>query len=225
MLDELHLLLQLWDVQLILELSKLQHFTLFEEDGELHEVLLDSELFDGQLEESLLLVLFDEQLKLLLLFEILLKLELSMLLEQHELVKDDEGELLDELLDVELTEGLLEEKLLGNLLDEQLKLMQLLEIQLYLDDGKLLEQHGLIFEEGEQLQDELLDAELFDGEEDEKLHEFLLDELHSLLMLVEIQLKLEDFRLLEQHGLFLEEEIELQEELLDVELLERKLEE
>ena len=124
-----------------------------------------------------------------------------MLLEQHGLVIDDEGELLDELLDMELTERQLEEKLLDSLLDEQLKLLQLLEIQLRLEDGKLLEQHGLICEQGEQLQDELLDTELFDGEEDEKLHECILDELHSLLLLVEIQLKLEDFRLLEQHEL------------------------
>jgi hypothetical protein len=40
------------------------------------------------------------------------------------------------------------------------------------------------------MQDELLDGELFDGEIDEKLHDFSLDELHILQELNDLQLKL-----------------------------------
>ena len=70
-------------------------------------------------------------------------------------------------------------------------------MQLKLEVGKLLEQHGLICEEDGELQDELHDGELLDGEMDEILHDFIFDELQLLLKLVDIELELEDFRLLE----------------------------
>ena len=72
-----------------------------------------------------------------------------------------------------------------------LELLQLLEMELKLELSKLLEQHGLTLEEDGELQDELLDDELFEGEMEDKLQEFRLDELSILLKLEDMQLRLE----------------------------------
>ena len=71
MLDEKQLLLQLEDMQVSLELSKLleQHLKLLEDEGEQQDELHDEELFDRQFEDSLLNDFDDEQLKLLQHFE------------------------------------------------------------------------------------------------------------------------------------------------------------
>ena len=76
-----------------------QHGLENEEDGELHDKLLDCELFEGEGEEKLLHFVFDEQLKLLQLVELQLKLEHTLLMEQHGLSKEEDSELLEELLD------------------------------------------------------------------------------------------------------------------------------
>ena len=72
-----------------------------------------------------------------------------------------------------------------------LELLQLLEMELKLELSKLLEQHGLTLEEDGELQVELLDDELFEGEMEDKLQEFRLDELSILLKLEDMQLRLE----------------------------------
>jgi hypothetical protein len=92
MLEEMNWQLQLEDVQLLLELLKLLELDLkvSEEDGEMHEELLEKELFEWQLGDWLLQALLDEQLKLLVLSEKLLKHELSKLLEQQIYGSDDE---------------------------------------------------------------------------------------------------------------------------------------
>jgi hypothetical protein len=72
-----------------------------------------------------------------------------------------------------------------------LELLQLLEIELKLELGKLHEQQGLTLEEDGELQDELLDDELFEGEMEDKLQGIRLDELSILLKLEDMQLRLE----------------------------------
>ena len=67
-----------------------------------------------------------------------------------------------------------------------LELLQLLEMELKLELGKLLEQQGLTLEEDGELQDELLDDELFEGEMEDKQQGFRLDKLSLLLMLEDI---------------------------------------
>lgn len=226
-LEEVHWLLQLVDTQLSLELFWLleQQLTLFDDDGQLHEELIHEELCERQLDESLLQVIIDEQLQLLLLLEKLLKHELSLLLEQHEYAWDDEGQLSEELQDKELLEELIEEKLQENMLEEQLKLLLLIELELKQDIRELLELHDTIFDDCEQLEDSLQDGELFESDIDEELHECMLDELHLLLKLVEIQLKLEDTLLLEQQGVWFEDDNEVLEELDENELKDRQHEE
>lgn len=140
----------------------------------------------------------------------------------------------EELLDVELSDGQLEEQLLDNPLNELHMLLQLSEIQLKLELTKLHELHGLMIDEDRQLHGELLDGELSEGDMDEKLVDIILDELHKLLELSEMLLKLEQERLQEEQTVISELEGEMQEELqkgelfegdeLDI-LLERKLEE
>ena len=56
---------------------------------ELHDK--DKELFEGKLEEKLLLFSLDDKLKLLQLQSILLTLELLLLLREHGLAHDDDG--------------------------------------------------------------------------------------------------------------------------------------
>ena len=56
-------------------------------------------------------------------------------------------------------------------------------MELKLELGKLLEQQGLVWEEGGGLQDELLDDELIEGEMEDKLQGFRLDQLPILLKL------------------------------------------
>ena len=149
MLDEKQLLLQLEDMQVSLELSKLlqQHLKLLEDVGELQDEQHDEELFDRQLDDSLQHDFVDEQLKLLLLLEKSLEDELRKLLEQQGLSKDDVGELSEELLDKELFEGQLEEKLLLCSLDDKLKLTQLQSTLLKLELVLLLEEQGLVHDD------------------------------------------------------------------------------
>jgi len=64
-----------------------------------------------------------------------------------------------------------------------------------------------------------------DGEIEEKLLDSILDELHLLLQLLEMELKLDLSKLLEQQGLTFEDDGELHDELFDGELLDGKLEE
>jgi len=78
------------------------------------------------------------------------------------------------------------------MLEEQLKLLLLIELELKQDITELLELHKIIFDDSEELEDLLQDEEQIEREIDEELHECILDELHLLLKLVEIQLKLED---------------------------------
>jgi len=78
------------------------------------------------------------------------------------------------------------------MLEEQLKLLLLIELELKQDITELLELHRIIFDDSEELEDLLQDEEQIEREIDEELHECILDELHLLLKLVEIQLKLED---------------------------------
>ena len=111
------------------------------------------------------------------------------------------------------------------MLEEQLKLLLLIELELKQDIRELLELHRIIFDDSEELEDLLQDGEQIESEIDEELHECILDELHLLLKLVEIQLKLEDTLLLEQQGIWFEDENELQEELIDNELNDGQLEE
>jgi len=87
------------------------------------------------------------------------------------------------------------------MLEEQLKLLLLIELELKQDIRELLELHKIIFDDSEELEDLLQDGEQIESEIDEELHECILDELHLLLKLVEIQLKLEDTLLLEQQGI------------------------
>ena len=87
------------------------------------------------------------------------------------------------------------------MLEEQLKLLLLIELELKQDIRELLELHRIIFDDSEELEDLLQDGEQIESEIDEELHECILDELHLLLKLVEIQLKLEDTLLLEQQGI------------------------
>jgi len=96
--------------------------------------------------------------------------------------------------------------------------LQLEERSLQLDIGELLEQQGVTFEDDGLLHDELYDLELFDEEKDERLHDFLLDELETQLKLDEMQLRLELWLLLEQHGIISEDDTELQEELSELKL-------
>ena len=107
-------------MQLRLELGKLlEEPGLFsEEDGELHEELLEGQLLDGQLDDSLLHFSLDEELKLQELLEMLLKLQLPMLLEQQGLLNDEDVELQDRILDKELSEEQLNDKLEDFTLDE-----------------------------------------------------------------------------------------------------------
>jgi len=111
------------------------------------------------------------------------------------------------------------------MLEEQLKLLLLIELELKQDIRELLELHKIICDDSEELEDLLQDGEQIESEIDEELHECILDELHILLKLVEIQLKLEDTLLLEQQGICFEEDNELQEELIDNELKDGQLEE
>lgn len=87
------------------------------------------------------------------------------------------------------------------MLEEQLKLLLLIELELKQDIRELLELHKIIFDDSEELEDLLQDGEQIESEIDEELHECILDELHLLQKLVEIQLKLEDTLLLEQQGI------------------------
>ena len=82
-------------------------------------------------------------------------------------------------------------------------------MQLKLELGELLEQLGLLFEDDGELNEDLLDRELFDRDIDEKLLDFILDEQLILLQLFEMQLKLELGKLLEQQGLILEDDGEM----------------
>jgi len=114
--------------------------------------------------------------------------------------------------------------------------LQLEETSLQDEVGELLEQQGVNFEDDGLLHDELYDLELFDKEKDERLHDFLLDELetqlHDFLLdeletqlkLDEMQLGLELWLLLEQHGIISEDDTELQEELPDLKLEDGQLE-
>ena len=122
-------------MKLSLELSKLleQHLKLLKEEGEQQNELHDEELFERELDDSLLHVLDDEELKLLLLFEKLFEDELKKLLEQQGLSQHDVGKLPEELLDQELCEEQLEEKLLLFSLDDKLTLLQLYAILLTLE--------------------------------------------------------------------------------------------
>ena len=97
------------------------------------EQLLDRELLYEDGEDQLHDISLDELHSLLQLNEVQLKLELCLLLEQQWLKHDEDGELLNELLDAELLDGELEEILQDSLLDEQLLLLELLEVQLKLE--------------------------------------------------------------------------------------------
>lgn len=98
-----------------------------EDEIEVHDKLLDFELFDGQLEEKLHESLLEEVHWLLQLVDTQLWLELLRLLEQHLILFDDDGQLHDELIDEELCERQLDESLLQVIFDEQLQLLLLLE--------------------------------------------------------------------------------------------------
>ena len=98
-----------------------------EDEIDVHDKLLDFELFDGQLEEKLHESLLEEVHWLLQLVDAQLWLELLKLLEQHLTLFDDDGELHDELIDEELCERQLDESLLQVIFDEQLQLLLLLE--------------------------------------------------------------------------------------------------
>lgn len=149
---------------------------------------------------------------------------MSLVLEQQELMYEDDGELHEKLVEKQLSDEQLNELLLEKWLDEVLELQQLLEISLQHEVVILLELQGWMFEEDEQLQDELLDLELFDGEADERLHDFWLDEINAQLILVEIQLKLELKRLQEQQWLCSEDDWELQKDQFEGELDDGQLE-
>jgi len=85
----------------------------------------------------------------------------------------------------------LEEHELERPLDEKLMLLQEEETPLQLEVGMLLEQQGNNCEDDRLLQDELLVFELCEKEEDDKLHDFLLDELEEQLKLDDMLLKIE----------------------------------
>jgi len=102
--------------------------------------------------------------------------------------------------------------------------LQLEETSLQDEVGELLEQQGVNFEDDGLLHDELYDLELFDEEKEERLHDFLLDELETQLKLDEMQLRLELWLLLEQHGIISEDDTELQEELSELKLEDGQLE-
>lgn len=85
----------------------------------------------------------------------------------------------------------MEEHELERPLDEKLMLLQEEETPLQLEVGMLLEQQGNNCEDDRLLQDELLVFELCEKEEDDKLHDFLLDELEEQLKLDDMLLKIE----------------------------------
>jgi len=120
LLDEQLILLELMEVQLKLEvciLEELQRLSK-DEDGLLLEKLVDWLLHERELQERLLHISLEQLLVLLELHEIQLKLELCLLLEQHGLSKDEDGELQERLVDLEHFDGELEEPLLDSLLEE-----------------------------------------------------------------------------------------------------------
>jgi len=134
LLNELQGLLHLLETQLWLHLllEEEQIFTI-DVEGDEQEQLLDRELLEREGEEQLIDFLLDELDLLLELGELQLKLILWLLSEQHGLGYEDDGELLEELLNLELFDGELEEQLLDNSLEEQLIILELSEIQLSLE--------------------------------------------------------------------------------------------
>jgi len=111
------------------------------------------------------------------------------------------------------------------MLDETHLLLQLEDMLLPQELSKLLEQHSILFEEEGELQDEQHDKELFDGQLDDWLLHFSLNEQLKLLLLFEKLLNDELSKLLEQQGLSKDDDSKLLEELLDKELLDGQLEE
>lgn len=109
-------------------------------------------------------------------------------------------------------------------LEEQLELLSLHEIQLLLH-SLLKKQQEIVTDSDGDEQEQLLDGELFEEDGDDQVHDLSLDELHLLLQMNELQLKLELCLLLEQQRLKSEDDGELQDELLDTELLDGELEE
>ena len=121
-----------------------------------------------------------------------LKLELCLLLEQQWLKHDEDGELLNELLDAELLDGELEEILQDSLLDEQLLLLELIEVQLKLELCIPEELHGLTRDDDGLLHEKLLqDIELLLCILLQELH-ILLDDSLQLLYEQHDDIKLED---------------------------------
>ena len=97
-----------------LELSPLleQQGLVYDDDGELHEILVDKELSEGQLDEKLLDISLDEQLKLLQLIEWSLQLEVGKLLEHDEIMHEEDTLLHEEQLDIKLFDKEVDDKLL-----------------------------------------------------------------------------------------------------------------
>ena len=101
-------------ILLKLEISALleQQVLVYDDDGELQEILEDKELSEGQLDEKLLDTSLDEQLKLLQLIERSLQLEVGKLLEHDGIMQGEDTLLHEEQLDIELCDKEVDDKLL-----------------------------------------------------------------------------------------------------------------
>jgi len=88
----------------------------------------------------------------------------------------------------------------------------------------LLEQHGIIFEDDGELQEELSELKLEDGELEDSLQLCVLEEELMLLLLSDKLLQLKLSLLLEQHGTFNDDDCELHEEHPDWKLHDGELE-
>ena len=151
-------------------------------------MLLDIQLLLGMLLEQERL-LFEE----LVLIELRLletQLVLCMLHELGEILKDDDGELLDELIDILLIEELSRLQEQQGLLKEELLQIELRLLEMQLDDCKLIELGELFKDEDGELQLELFEMLLRDEVPIlQEVHGLCLEQLQNELKLLEIQLE------------------------------------
>ena len=105
----------------------------------------------------------------------------------------------------------LEEEMLEELGEEELndisELLELFDIELKLDVGKLLEQHGLLCEEDGEGKEELEDEELFDDKLQEQLYDSTLFDIEEHER--QLEMRLDDI------------EVELQEDKQLLEILDK----